>query len=171
MTTLRTYVAPCTPMESTPLEIATPSTKDTQRKIVRGTIKKTIKKRRWQPWRQGIPKIQGDSSSNLCRGSRFQKQTSRKASVTNHHGSRTCYTKISQLVRVSDSIFKRRPMDQRRKRRPLPTGSRSNYCGMTVMKVLIDGGAGLNIIFSETLRKMGLQLTGMITPMSTPFMG
>ena len=40
---------------------------------------------------------------------------------------------------------------------------------MTVTKVLIDGGAGLNIIFSETLRKMGLQLTGMITPTSTPF--
>jgi len=31
---------------------------------------------------------------------------------------------------------------------------------MTVTKVLIDGGAGLNIIFSETLRKMGLQLAG-----------
>ena len=43
--------------------------------------------------------------------------------------------------------------------------------GMTVTKVLIDGGAGLNIIFSETLRKMGLQLAGMITPTSTPFYG
>ena len=42
---------------------------------------------------------------------------------------------------------------------------------MTVTKVLFDGGAGLNIIFSETLRKMGLQLTGMITPISTPFYG
>ena len=41
---------------------------------------------------------------------------------------------------------------------------------MTITKVLIDGGAGLNIIFSETLRKMGLQLAGMITPTSTPFM-
>ena len=30
--------------------------------------------------------------------------------------------------------------------------------GMTVTKVLIDGGAGLNIIFLETLRKMGIQL-------------
>jgi len=39
---------------------------------------------------------------------------------------------------------------------------------MTVTKVLIDGGAGLNIIFSETLRKMGLQLAEMITPTSTP---
>ena len=45
MTTLRTYVAPCTPMESTPSEIATPSTKDTQRKIVKGIIKKKIRKK------------------------------------------------------------------------------------------------------------------------------
>jgi hypothetical protein len=41
--------------------------------------------------------------------------------------------------------------------------------GMTVTKVLIDGGAGLNIIFSETLRKMGLKFTGMITLTSVPF--
>ena len=40
--------------------------------------------------------------------------------------------------------------------------------GMTVTKLLIDGGAGLNIIFSETLRKMGLQLTRMITPTNMP---
>jgi hypothetical protein len=39
--------------------------------------------------------------------------------------------------------------------------------GMTITKVLIDGGVGLNIIFSETLRKMGL----MITPTSVPFYG
>jgi hypothetical protein len=42
---------------------------------------------------------------------------------------------------------------------------------MTVTKVLIDGGAGLNIIFSDTLRKIGLELTGMITPTSAPFYG
>jgi hypothetical protein len=35
---------------------------------------------------------------------------------------------------------------------------------MTITKVLIDGGAGLNIIFSKTLRKMGLDLAGLITP-------
>jgi hypothetical protein len=43
--------------------------------------------------------------------------------------------------------------------------------GMTVTKVLIDGGAGLNIIFSETLRKMGLDFAGMIIPTSVPFYG
>jgi hypothetical protein len=42
---------------------------------------------------------------------------------------------------------------------------------MTVTKVLIDKGAGLNIIFSDTLRKMGLELTRMITPTSVPFYG
>ena len=47
----------------------------------------------------------------------------------------------------------------------------ATIAGMTVTKVLIDGGAGLNIIFLEMLRKMGLQLAGMITPTSTPFMG
>jgi hypothetical protein len=41
--------------------------------------------------------------------------------------------------------------------------------GMTVTKVLIDGGAGLNIIFLETLRKMGLEFARMITPTSIPF--
>jgi hypothetical protein len=43
--------------------------------------------------------------------------------------------------------------------------------GMTVTKVLIDGGTKLNIIFLETLRKMGLEFTGMITPTSVPFYG
>jgi hypothetical protein len=43
--------------------------------------------------------------------------------------------------------------------------------GLIVMKVLIDGGAGLNIIFSDTLRKMGLDLAGLITPISVPFYG
>jgi hypothetical protein len=41
--------------------------------------------------------------------------------------------------------------------------------GMTITNVLIDGGAGLSIIFSYTLRKMGLELTGMITPTSVSF--
>ena len=46
MTTLRTYVAPYTPTESIPSEIATPSTKDTLEKIARETIKKTIRKKK-----------------------------------------------------------------------------------------------------------------------------
>jgi hypothetical protein len=42
---------------------------------------------------------------------------------------------------------------------------------MTVTKVLIDGGAGLNIIFSKTLKKMGLDFAGLITPTRVPFYG
>jgi hypothetical protein len=42
---------------------------------------------------------------------------------------------------------------------------------MTVTKVLIDGGAGLNIIFLETLRKMGLDFVRLITPIGVPFYG
>jgi hypothetical protein len=41
--------------------------------------------------------------------------------------------------------------------------------GMIVTKVLIDGGARLNIIFSKTLRKMGLDFAGLITPTGIPF--
>jgi hypothetical protein len=43
--------------------------------------------------------------------------------------------------------------------------------GMTVTKVLIDGGARLNIIFSETLRKMGLDFARLITPTGVSFYG
>jgi hypothetical protein len=42
---------------------------------------------------------------------------------------------------------------------------------MTVTKVLIDGGAGLNIIFLETLRKMGLDFAELITLTGIPFYG
>jgi hypothetical protein len=40
---------------------------------------------------------------------------------------------------------------------------------MTVTKVLIDGGVGLNIIFLETLRKMGLDFAELITLTGIPF--
>jgi hypothetical protein len=40
---------------------------------------------------------------------------------------------------------------------------------MTVRKVMINGGTGLNIIFSDTLRKMGLEFAGMITPTNVSF--
>jgi hypothetical protein len=36
-------------------------------------------------------------------------------------------------------------------------------------KVLIDGGSVLNLIFASTLRKMGLDLTDMLTPSKSPF--
>jgi hypothetical protein len=42
---------------------------------------------------------------------------------------------------------------------------------MIVTKVLIDGGARLNIIFLDMLRKMGIELVRMMTPTSVPFYG
>jgi hypothetical protein len=38
-------------------------------------------------------------------------------------------------------------------------------------KVLIDGGSGLNLIFANTLRKMGLDFTDMLVPSKSPFYG
>jgi len=43
--------------------------------------------------------------------------------------------------------------------------------GMPVPKVLIDGGAGLNIIFTDTLKKIGLDFTSLLTPTNVPFYG
>ena len=43
--------------------------------------------------------------------------------------------------------------------------------GLTITKVLINGGVGLNIIFSDTLRKMEINLEGLITPTNIPFYG
>jgi hypothetical protein len=40
---------------------------------------------------------------------------------------------------------------------------------MTVIKVLIDGEAGLNIIFADTLRKIGLDFASLLTPTDIPF--
>ena len=42
---------------------------------------------------------------------------------------------------------------------------------MAVTKVFIDGGAGLNIIFTDTLRRMNLDCEGLMTPTSKPFYG
>jgi hypothetical protein len=35
--------------------------------------------------------------------------------------------------------------------------------------MLIDGGAGLNIIFDDTLKKIGLDFTCLLTPINVPF--
>ncbi|XP_066323532.1 uncharacterized protein [Miscanthus floridulus] len=43
--------------------------------------------------------------------------------------------------------------------------------GMIVPKVLIDGGVGLNIIFADTLKKIGLDFTSLLTPTDIPFYG
>jgi hypothetical protein len=38
-------------------------------------------------------------------------------------------------------------------------------------KVLNDGGSGLNVLFTKTLKKMGLDITHMLTKGSSPFYG
>ena len=42
---------------------------------------------------------------------------------------------------------------------------------MIVPKVLIDGGIGLNIIFVDMLKKIGLDFTILLTPTDVPFYG
>jgi hypothetical protein len=46
--------------------------------------------------------------------------------------------------------------------KPVVVGSRLN-------KVLIDGGSGLNILFTKTLKKMKLDITHMLTKSTSPF--
>jgi hypothetical protein len=46
--------------------------------------------------------------------------------------------------------------------KPVVAGSRLN-------KVLIDGGSGLNVLFTKTLKKMKLDITHMLTKSTSPF--
>jgi hypothetical protein len=48
--------------------------------------------------------------------------------------------------------------------KPVVAGSKLN-------KVLIDGGRGLNVLFTKTLKKMKLDITHMLTKINTPFYG
>jgi hypothetical protein len=48
--------------------------------------------------------------------------------------------------------------------KPVVTGSMLN-------KVLIDGGSGLNVLFTKTLKKMKLDITHMLTKSTSPFYG
>jgi hypothetical protein len=48
--------------------------------------------------------------------------------------------------------------------KPIIVGSRLN-------KVLIDGGSGLNVLFTKTLKKMKLDITHMLTKSTSPFYG
>jgi hypothetical protein len=43
--------------------------------------------------------------------------------------------------------------------------------GSKLNKVLIDGGSGLNVLFTKTLKKMKLDITHMLTKSITPFYG
>jgi hypothetical protein len=41
--------------------------------------------------------------------------------------------------------------------------------GSQLTRVLINGGTGLNLLFASTLRKMGLDISKMLTPIKAPF--
>jgi hypothetical protein len=43
--------------------------------------------------------------------------------------------------------------------------------GSQLTRVLIKGGSGLNLLFMSTLKKMGLNITKMLTPSKAPFYG
>jgi hypothetical protein len=43
--------------------------------------------------------------------------------------------------------------------------------GSQLTRVLIDGGSGLNLLFASTLKKMGLDISKMLTPSKPPFYG
>jgi hypothetical protein len=43
--------------------------------------------------------------------------------------------------------------------------------GSQLTRVLIDGGSGLNLLFASTLKKMGLDISTMLTPSRAPFYG
>jgi hypothetical protein len=43
--------------------------------------------------------------------------------------------------------------------------------GLQLTRVLIDAGGGLNLLFASTLKKMGLNISKMLTPSKAPFYG
>jgi hypothetical protein len=43
------------------------------------------------------------------------------------------------------------------------------FAGSRLNKVLIDGGTGLNVLFTKTLKKMKLDITDMLTKSASPF--
>jgi hypothetical protein len=52
-----------------------------------------------------------------------------------------------------------------------PLVLKSIVAGSRLNKVLIDGGSGLNILFTKTLKKMNLDITDMLTKSTSPFYG
>jgi hypothetical protein len=52
-----------------------------------------------------------------------------------------------------------------------PLGLKPVVAGSRLNKVLIDGGSGLNVLFTKTLEKMKLDITHMLTKSTSPFYG
>jgi hypothetical protein len=60
-------------------------------------------------------------------------------------------------------------MDELLRARKIPARPRTYRGGLITNRVLIDGGSGLNLLFASTLKKMGLDISKMITPSKAPF--
>jgi hypothetical protein len=54
---------------------------------------------------------------------------------------------------------------------PFPLVLKPMVAGPKLNKVLIDGGSGLNVLFTKTLKKMKLDITHMLTKSTSPFYG
>jgi hypothetical protein len=50
-------------------------------------------------------------------------------------------------------------------------GSQLTESGSQLTRVLIDGQSSLNLLFTSTLKKMGLDISKMLTPSKAPFYG
>jgi hypothetical protein len=62
-------------------------------------------------------------------------------------------------------------MDQLLRTRAVPSRPEAGGHGLWLNKVLIDGGSGLNVLFTKTLKKMKLNITHMLTKSTSPFYG
>jgi hypothetical protein len=60
-------------------------------------------------------------------------------------------------------------MDQLLQTRAVPSRPEAGGRGLQAQQVLIDGGSGLNVIFTKTLKKMKLCITHMLTKSTSPF--
>jgi hypothetical protein len=53
--------------------------------------------------------------------------------------------------------------------RRFPLVLKQVVAGSKLKKVLIDGGSGLNVLFTKTMKKMKLDITHMLTKSASPF--
>ncbi|XP_073355132.1 uncharacterized protein [Aegilops tauschii subsp. strangulata] len=68
------------------------------------------------------------------------------------------------MVGLSDHLRPKRPSDQ------YPPWRNGSVDGYLLTRVLMDGGSSLNLIYSDTVRKMGIDLSR-IKPSNTTFKG
>jgi hypothetical protein len=62
-------------------------------------------------------------------------------------------------------------MDQLLQAGKIPAHPRPCCGGLTAHEILIDGGSDFNLLFVSTLKKMGLDISKMLTPSKATFYG